>query len=89
VVEVGLNEEKVTIRIPGGQYPRTQHPREQAQAQRPIKGIDGDNIVVPNPLAGDRNDAAPKYVGQIPKYPARATGSDLVRNAGREGRCSL
>jgi hypothetical protein len=69
VVEVGPNKEKVTVRIPGGQHPRVKQARQQAQAQRCIKEIDndddGNNIVIPNSPAGDRNDATPQYVGQI------------------------
>jgi hypothetical protein len=47
-----------------GQHPCAQEARGQAQAQRCIREIDNnnDNIVITNSLAGDRNDAAPKYV---------------------------
>jgi hypothetical protein len=69
VVEAGSNKEKITIQIPG-----EQQAREQVQARRRIRNIDDnddndDNIAIPNSLAGNRNDAAPKYIGHVPNYP--------------------
>jgi hypothetical protein len=87
VSEVGVKKEKITIRIQAVSiHARSRHASKHC-AQRHIEEIDDDdsNIVIPNSLAGDRNNAAPEYVGQTPNYPARATRSGLVRNAGGGG----
>jgi len=86
VVEAGSNKEKITFQIPG-----EQQAREQVQARRRIRKIDDnddndDNIAIPNSLAGNRNDAAPKYVGHVPNYP-RSCNTFITLEG--EGRCSL
>jgi hypothetical protein len=88
VVGAGSNKEKITIQIPSGQQAH-----EQVQARRSIRKIDDnddndDNIAIPNWLAGNSNDAAPKYVGHVANYPRSFNMFSTQRWRGRvDARC--
>jgi len=66
-------QEKLTIRVPGRYHPR---------APKPATTLADDSTDhVPSNLAGDTDDDALQYVGQVHHYPARSTRSGLVRHA--------
>jgi hypothetical protein len=80
--DVEAPREKLTIRIPGRYHPRA----PQAQLQHhPEASADEPPEPTPMDLHGDEADSAPRYVGRVHDFPARASRSGLVRNEGGGG----
>ena len=70
-----IEQERLTIRIPGRYHPRA--PRHSTAI--------ADDIPIPSNLTGDADDDAPQYVGNVHHYPAASTRSGLVRHAEGSG----